>query len=156
MELCEMRIRRAKVTREHTDRDRATAQWLRPAEPRQITPLCQSLGSPRSPFAPLSHSKTFEIEEWNGKTAWMASLPGSQIRMNFTGSRVGLFVYISNGRNPQESSDDLAVRRRHAPGSATCWIEDAVTGKDDEAAAREIDMFEIDTYLPSRGASGFE
>lgn len=122
--------------------------------PRQVTPLCHSLGSARSPFVPLSHSKTFKIEEWNGKSAWTSSLPGSQIRLRFTGSRVGLFVYVTNGQGADEKSDDLAVRRRQAPGRAKCWVEDDPLGEDDAIDA-EMPVFDVDTYDPNRGASGF-
>ncbi|BGP56677.1 hypothetical protein JCM8202v2_004307 [Rhodotorula sphaerocarpa] len=134
-------------------------QWTRPEPPRPVTPLCQSMASPRAPLVPLSHSKTFRVEKWNGKSAWTSSLPGSQIRLRFTGSHVGLFVYVTNGGAPDEVSEDLKVRRRQAPGTAMCWLEDpSLTGVEDGAvgAERNGDIFHVDSHFPNRPAAGFE
>lgn len=134
-------------------------QWLQPEPPRPVTPLCQSMASPRAPLVPLSHSKTFRVEEWNGKSAWTSSLPGSQIRLRFTGSHVGLFVYVTNGGAPDEASEDLKVRRRQAPGTAMCWLEDPnLAGVENGAvgAERNGDIFHVDSHFPNRPAAGFE
>lgn len=127
-------------------------------------PLCQSLASKLSPLTPKSHSKSFKVETWNDKSAWAATLPGAQIRLRFTGSWFGLFVYVTNGNSPHEQSSDINVRRQNAPGTAICWIED-VTGSDaddevedepDPEASPERAIYLVNSHFPNRAAAGFE
>lgn len=141
---------------------------MRANPPRIIMPLCQSLASKLSPLTPVSHSKSFRVETWNDKSAWTATLPGAQIRLRFTGSWVGLFVYVTNGNSPEEQSSDLNVRRRTAPGTANCWLEDPASigldddddGEDDtDSVARtgsDAAIFIVNSHFPNREAAGFE
>ncbi|GAA5969584.1 hypothetical protein JCM8115_003082 [Rhodotorula mucilaginosa] len=142
--------------------------WLRANPPRIVMPLCQSLASKLSPLTPVSHSKSFRVETWHDKSAWTATLPGAQIRLRFTGSWVGLFVYVTNGNSAEEQSSDSSVRRRTAPGTANCWLEDPVgirlDDEDDEdeetdAVARtgsDAAIFIVNSHFPDRAAAGFE
>lgn len=119
---------------------------------------------PLSPLRVLSHSPTFELVTWNDKHAWTSSTPGAQIRMSFRGTQVGLFIYASNGRNPNETSSDLAVRRVEAPGQALCWIEEPDMSEEEWAAKYGGDVEDpkdapaaaqswiVDTYAPNKAA----
>ncbi|BGP41615.1 hypothetical protein JCM10449v2_005606 [Rhodotorula kratochvilovae] len=107
------------------------SSWLRPVPLVPVTPMCQSTMCPLSPLQVLSHSPTFKLITWNDKHAWTSSSPGSQIRLKFRGTKLGIFVYATNGRGADESSADEAVRRVEAPGSALCWIEEAEMGEDE-------------------------
>ncbi|GAA5990234.1 hypothetical protein JCM10908_005887 [Rhodotorula pacifica] len=144
--------------------------WMTPKPPRIVMPLCQSLASQLSPLTPISHSKAFKIETWHDKSAWAAAVPGAQIRLRFTGSWVGLFVYVTNGDSPVERSSDPIVRRTSAPGQATCWIEDPTADlydEEDEGGEEEppVDpekktgddaIFIVNSHFPNREAAGFE
>ncbi|GAA5879226.1 hypothetical protein JCM3774_003527 [Rhodotorula dairenensis] len=140
--------------------------WMRPTPPRIVMPLCQSLASKLSPLTPKSHSKSFKVETWNDKSAWTATLPGAQIRLRFTGSWFGLFVYVTNGNSPHEQSGDVNVRKRNAPGTAICWIEDQTRSVADDDAEDEPDsvaqtlpdraVYIVNSHFPNRAAAGFE
>lgn len=140
------------------------AQWLRDERPKPVTPLCQSTSAPFSPLVPLSHSKTFKKVEWNEKSAWISSIPGSQIRFRFTGSKVGIFVYVTNGSGKDEASPDPKIRRTEAPGSALCWVEEPeMDEKEWEAKfatggpeAAESQSWIVNTHWPQKAASGSE
>ncbi|KPV74149.1 uncharacterized protein RHOBADRAFT_44634 [Rhodotorula graminis WP1] len=100
------------------------SSWINPEPLVPVTPMCQSTMCPLSPLQVLSHSPTFEFVTWNDKHAWASSTPGAQIRIKFRGTKVGVFVYASNGRGADEASADPAVRKVHAPGQALCWVEE--------------------------------
>lgn len=119
--------------------------------------------TPLTLMVPLSHSPTFELETWNDKSAWSSSTPGAQIRFRFVGSRVSIFVWATNGRGELEQSPEKAIRRREAPGSALCWIEDEEMGAEewlakygedgDEADSAETDYWEVNSHVPTYVAS---
>ncbi|TNY20771.1 hypothetical protein DMC30DRAFT_416657 [Rhodotorula diobovata] len=140
------------------------SSWLNPQPLVPVTPMCQSTMCPLSPLRVLSHSPTFELVTWNDKHAWTSSTPGAQIRMSFRGTQVGLFIYASNGRSPNETSSDLAVRRVEAPGQALCWIEEPDMSEEEWAAKYGGDVEDpkdapaaaqswiVDTYAPNKAA----
>ncbi|GAA5990298.1 hypothetical protein JCM11641_006390 [Rhodosporidiobolus odoratus] len=104
-----------------------------------IQPLCQTAVSPLSPLKPLSHSSTFKLHEWNGKAAWGSSQPGSQIRLRFAGTKVGLFVWCTNGQSAEESTQNKRLRRETAPVHAMCWVDDGdMTGSSDDEFEKEF------------------
>ncbi|GAA6017337.1 hypothetical protein JCM11491_000637 [Sporobolomyces phaffii] len=140
------------------------SKWTRPEPLKPITPLCRTVNTPLSYLTPASHSPLFSLIEWNGKHAWSSSSPGSQIRFTFRGTKVGIFVYTTNGQAAYESAGpDVAgtpegdrIRKREAPGLATCWIEE-VGGK--EVASGGLvagDAWEVNTHWPERGPAGAE
>ncbi|GAA6054711.1 hypothetical protein JCM3770_000043 [Rhodotorula araucariae] len=140
------------------------SSWLRPVPLIPVTPLCQSTMSKVAPLNILSHSPTFKLVSWNDKHAWTSSLPGSQIRLKFEGTKLGLFVYATNGRGTDERSEDEAVRRVEAPGSALCWIEDANLSEDEWVAKYGAEGAEgdapaaaqswiVNTHMPDKPAA---
>ncbi|GAA5852468.1 hypothetical protein JCM9279_003459 [Rhodotorula babjevae] len=107
------------------------SSWVNPEPLVPVTPMCQSTMCPLSPLQVRSHSPTFEFVTWNDKHAWTSSSPGAQIRITFRGTKVGLFIYASNGQAPNEVSADAAVRKVEAPGQALCWIEEPEMTQDE-------------------------
>lgn len=138
-------------------------QWLKNVPLVPVHPSCQTTVSPFSPLIPYSHSKAFTRMEWNGKSAWGANRPGSQIRFKFTGTSVGLFVWSTNGQSEEELSSDQKVRRETAPGQAMCWIEqqemdEAEWEKEfgDEENPAESNTWLLNSHIPSKYAPGPE
>ncbi|GAA6054709.1 hypothetical protein JCM3770_000042 [Rhodotorula araucariae] len=100
------------------------SSWRNPTPPEPVRPHCQTIYSDE-PLIPVQHTDDFSKIEWNGKAAWSSSTPGGQVRLKFKGTKVGLFVWVTSGNsNPEEKSDDLAVKEREAPGIASCWVEE--------------------------------
>ncbi|GAA6007158.1 SGNH/GDSL hydrolase family protein [Rhodotorula paludigena] len=140
-----------------------SSSWIHPKPILPLNPICQSTMTPLTLMVPLSHSPTFEFETWNDKSAWSSSTPGAQIRFRFVGSRVSIFVWATNGRGELEQSPEKAIRRREAPGSALCWIEDEEMGAEewlakygedgDEADSAETDYWEVNSHVPTYVAS---
>lgn len=99
-------------------------QWRKPTPPDPVHPHCQTIYSDE-PLVPVQRTDDFIRIEWHGKAAWSSSTPGGQIRFKFKGTKVGIFVWVTSGTsNPQEKSDDPAVKEREAPGIASCWVEE--------------------------------
>ncbi|GAA5921946.1 hypothetical protein JCM1841_005009 [Sporobolomyces salmonicolor] len=142
------------------------SSWLHPAPLVPISPLCQTAITPLSLLKPISHSPEFKLAEWNDKAAWASSTPGSQIRFSFKGTKVGIFIWASAGKGKDETSRDKQVRRREAPGTALCWIEEHALdeaewnerygGAEGAAAAPETRSWEMNSHWPERSASGAE
>ncbi|GAA5957119.1 hypothetical protein JCM21900_003103 [Sporobolomyces salmonicolor] len=142
------------------------SSWLHPAPLLPISPLCQTAITPLSLLKPISHSPEFKLAEWNDKAAWASSTPGSQIRFSFKGTKVGIFIWASAGKGKDETSRDKKVRRREAPGTALCWIEEHALdeaewnerygGAEGAAAAPETRSWEMNSHWPERSASGAE
>ncbi|GAA5852242.1 hypothetical protein JCM8547_006710 [Rhodosporidiobolus lusitaniae] len=142
------------------------SSWLHPKPLTPVHPMCQTAVSPFSPMKPYSHSSTFKLLEWNGKAAWSSSRPGSQIRFRFEGTRVGVFVWASNGGNKEEQAEDVKVRRENAPGSALCWVEEFGLSEEewerrleamDEGEGEEAEPLQsrmVNSHQPQRAAAG--
>ncbi|GAA5907311.1 SGNH/GDSL hydrolase family protein [Sporobolomyces salmoneus] len=140
------------------------SKWLKPEPLKPITPLCRTVNTPLSPLTPLSHSPLFTLISWNGKHAWSSSSPGAQIRFSFKGTKVGIFVYTTNGKasyeNPTAEEEGTAEgkkkRRMEAPGMAVCWIEE-VGGKETPSGGRVMgNSWEVESHWPERGPAGAE
>lgn len=147
-------------------------QWLKPKPRRVVTPLCHSTVIPRSPLIPVSRDDAFVLTEWNGKSAWISNEPGSQIRLRFVGSKVGLFLYsmaapgksavaahmakVTKGKEPKEEEE--------GPGMAICWVEEPGEHERELAdikAGRKIrpkNRIEwiVDSHDPRKPAAGTE
>ncbi|GAA6019990.1 hypothetical protein JCM10207_006751 [Rhodosporidiobolus poonsookiae] len=138
------------------------SSWLRPVNLDPITPMCRVTGSPLSPLEPHSHSPTFKLIEWNGKAAWGATQPGSQIRFKFTGTKIGLFVWATPGTGPDEVSPDMKLRQQNAPGQAMCWVEDPDMSEAEwdekygNAPMPEAQSWLVNAHWPEKAASGPE
>ncbi|GAA5894305.1 hypothetical protein JCM6882_007626 [Rhodosporidiobolus microsporus] len=138
------------------------SSWTQPKNLDPVTPLCQTAFSPLSPLKPISHSSTFSLHEWNGKAAWAASLPGSQIRFRFVGTKVGLFVWATNGVSAEEQSADAKKRRETGPGKAMCWVEDGEMSDEEWAKAYgetgqpEPQSYLVNSHWPEKVAAGPE
>ncbi|BGP17867.1 hypothetical protein JCM10213v2_005909 [Rhodosporidiobolus nylandii] len=139
------------------------SSWRNPKELVPISPMCQTAVSPLSPLNPHSHSSAFKMVEWNGKKAWGSNQPGSQIRFKWRGTRVGLFVWASNGRGTEEDVQDKRLRRQNAPGQALCWVEEQdVSEEDGEAkdgglrSAPEAQSWVVNSHRPEKPAAGPE
>lgn len=142
-------------------------QWLKPEPLKPITPLCKTVNTPLSYLTPISHSPLFTLIEWNGKHAWSSSSPGSQIRFSFRGTKVGIFVYTTNGKAAYETAGPEEVGtpegdkklKREAPGMAICWIEE-VGGKEVKSGGDQWRgggaAWEVNTHWPERGPAGAE
>lgn len=126
--------------------------------------MCRTVNTPLSYLTPESHSPLFTLIEWNGKHAWASSSPGSQIRFKFKGTKVGIFVYTTNGKAPYESLTPAEIgtaegekkKKNEAPGMATCWIEEV--GGPEIASAGQLKSiaWEVNTHWPERGPAGAE
>ncbi|GAA5990232.1 hypothetical protein JCM10908_005886 [Rhodotorula pacifica] len=147
--------------------------WKNPLPPRIVMPYCHSTLIPRSPLVPLSHSDSFELITWNGKSAWASSEPGAQIRMSFTGTTVRVFVYAMPGRAEPSAADGEASahleekkKEEEEPGSAYCWIEEVGQYEREQAedkagmttGRRPEERIEwlVNTHWPDKPASGTE
>jgi len=127
-----------------------------------VTPLCRTVNTPLSYLVPASHSPLFTLIEWNGKHAWSSSSPGAQIRFTFTGTKVGVFVYTTNGKAAYENAEPgqekteegKKKRREEGPGQAVCWIEDV--GDVEMKADRVLVAWEVNSHWPERGPAGAE
>ncbi|GAA5879221.1 hypothetical protein JCM3774_003526 [Rhodotorula dairenensis] len=145
--------------------------WKNPLPPRIVTPLCHSTLIPRSPLVPISHSESFSLISWNGKSAWASSEPGAQIRLRFTGTKVRLFVYAMPGRAKSAlpggtaggGEEATSAQLEEEPGAAYCWVEKV--GQDEQGkeagTARTVSQAErieylVNTHLPDKQASGTE
>ncbi|GAA5933742.1 SGNH/GDSL hydrolase family protein [Sporobolomyces koalae] len=140
------------------------SQWTNPVPLKPITPLCRTVNTPLSYLTPVSNSPEFRLIEWNGKHAWSSATPGSQIRFNFRGTKVGIFVYTTNGNAAYELADPGTEgteagdkkRKEEGPGMAICWIE-AVGGKEIKHGTQVVgDAWEVNTHWPERGPAGAE
>lgn len=63
------------------------------------------------PMLPNVTTGDWHLEEWHGKKAWVSSQVGSEISFAFRGTRIGVFVWTSNG-----------VGYPIQPGRAVCWV----------------------------------
>ncbi|KAM0749799.1 hypothetical protein T439DRAFT_326695 [Meredithblackwellia eburnea MCA 4105] len=80
-----------------------------------VNPICAFLGSETRPLVHVK-SKTegkWRREDWNGKSALTSSEVGARAVFEFTGTKVGVFVWKNNG------AGNLIK-----PGMAGCWIDD--------------------------------
>ncbi|KAG0656083.1 CRISPR-associated endonuclease/helicase Cas3 [Rhodotorula mucilaginosa] len=101
------------------------SSWRNPVPVHPPNSSCRMVYS-HDPLTTLSHSNEFSLIEWNGKKAWSSSTPGAEIRIAVHGRNVGVILWATNGQStPEERSGDAEVRKREAPGMATCWIEDS-------------------------------
>ncbi|GAA5954571.1 hypothetical protein JCM3765_003815 [Sporobolomyces pararoseus] len=140
------------------------SKWLEPEPLKPITPLCRTVNTPLSNLVPESHSPLFTLIEWNGKHAWASSSPGSQIRFSFRGTKVGIFVYTTNGKasyeslTPQEigTAEGEKKRKIEAPGMALCWIEEVGGPEVISGASLKTIAWEVNTHWPERGPAGAE
>ena len=79
-----------------------------------VNPTCYLAGSSVRPLVPTSaSSSSWTPVEWNDKHALGSSTIGSKIVFAFRGSKVGIFVWSSKGKN-------YAV----GPGKASCSIDE--------------------------------
>ncbi|GAA5833050.1 hypothetical protein JCM11251_006495 [Rhodosporidiobolus azoricus] len=138
------------------------SSWLKPKNLDPVTPLCQTAFSPLSPLKPISHSPTFTLHEWNGKSAWAANQPGSQIRFRFHGTKVGLFVWATNGMAAEEQPEEMRKRRENAPGQGMCWVEDGEMSEEEwlaefgESGQPEAESYLVNSHWPEKAAAGPE
>ncbi|BGP56676.1 hypothetical protein JCM8202_001294 [Rhodotorula sphaerocarpa] len=147
--------------------------WLKPKPRRVVTPLCHSTVIPRSPLIPVSRDDAFVLTEWNGKSAWISNEPGSQIRLRFVGSKVGLFLYsmaapgksavaahmakVTKGKEPPKEEEE-------GPGMAVCWVEEPGEHERELAdikAGRKVKPknrieWVVDSHDPRKPAAGTE
>lgn len=133
-------------------------QWRKPEPPEPVIPHCQTMTG-KDPLEPVSYTDDFTRIEWNGKAAWSSSTPGGQIRFKFKGTKVGLFLWVTNGhQNPEEKSDDPVVKAREAPGMGKCWVEEL----DDDGESSIVNPngvyegFELNTHIPWKMAAQSE
>ncbi|BGP41614.1 hypothetical protein JCM10449v2_005605 [Rhodotorula kratochvilovae] len=125
------------------------SSWRDPTPPDPVVPHCQTIYSDE-PIVPVQHTDDFTKIEWNGKAAWSSSTPGGQIRFKFKGTKVGLFVWVTNGQsNAEEKSSDPAVKEREAPGMAKCWVEEMTKGGENWVvnANGVLDGFEVNSHV---------
>ncbi|KAK4702557.1 hypothetical protein P7C70_g3666, partial [Phenoliferia sp. Uapishka_3] len=74
--------------------------WTKFDPTEQITPLfpsCSLVGSKLRPLRPAPSTKGWDHIEWNGKKAIASTTVGSTISFPFTGTKIGIFVWSSNG-----------------------------------------------------------
>ncbi|GJN90430.1 hypothetical protein Rhopal_003441-T1 [Rhodotorula paludigena] len=131
------------------------SSWRKPEPPEPVIPHCQTMTG-KDPLEPVSYTDDFTRIEWNGKAAWSSSTPGGQIRFNFKGTKVGLFLWVTNGhQNPEEKSDDPVVKAREAPGMGKCWVEEL--NDDGESSIVNpngvYEGFELNTHIPWKMAA---
>ncbi|GAA6035600.1 hypothetical protein JCM8097_004923 [Rhodosporidiobolus ruineniae] len=138
------------------------SSWVRPKPLDPVQPMCQTAVSTLSPLKPHSYSSTFKLLEWNGKAAWGTSQPGSQIRFRFTGTKVGLFVWATNGLGADENVEDKRARRQHAPGKAMCWVEEPDISEEEweskygGTTTTEAQSWMVTSHFPEKAAAGPE
>ncbi|KAK4054320.1 hypothetical protein OIO90_003553 [Microbotryomycetes sp. JL221] len=79
-----------------------------------VTPQCRFAGSTKKPLEPFKGDssqttpESWQLSEWNGKSAWRSNKPGSRISFQTKGTEVGLHIY-----------------KRHADdqGKLECWTD---------------------------------
>jgi hypothetical protein len=103
--------------------------------------------------------------EWNGKAAWGSNRPGAQVRFKFTGTKVGLFVWSSNGQSEEElggPGGDERLRREKGPGQGLCWIEEPEMSEEEweekigGTKSTEAQSWLLNSHIPTRYAAGPE
>ncbi|KAM0748680.1 hypothetical protein T439DRAFT_327949 [Meredithblackwellia eburnea MCA 4105] len=79
----------------------------------KLTPSCSLVGSTLRPLVPLPPiDQAWHLEEWNGKSALGSFTVGSTVKFSFTGTKVGIFVWSSNG-----------AKNVIKPGRARCGVD---------------------------------
>ncbi|KAI5475802.1 capsular related protein, Esterase, SGNH hydrolase-type domain containing [Pseudohyphozyma bogoriensis] len=80
-----------------------------------VEPQCIFAGSKTRPLEaiPSRTIGSWRMEEWNGKSALASSEVGARISFEFKGTRIGIFVWQTNGKGNKEQ-----------PGTAVCWLDE--------------------------------
>lgn len=73
-------------------------------------PACQLAGAPKTPLVPTHTHGNWTEFSWNGKDALVADTPGAAASFQFTGTQVGVYVWVSG-------------RMEYGAGGALCWVD---------------------------------
>ena len=91
---------------------RLTDKWSPNGTAPTLNPSCSSVKSLTNPLKPKRTAKNWSLVEWNDKAAWASESPGAVVTFEFTGTKVGIFYWRTEGKRDTEK-----------PGRLGCWVD---------------------------------
>ncbi|KAK4699344.1 hypothetical protein P7C70_g6918, partial [Phenoliferia sp. Uapishka_3] len=81
------------------------------------SPSCQLANTPKTPLIPIHTTGNWTEVKWHGKAALVADKPGSRAMFQFSGTQVGVYLWVTG-------------KKEYGAGAAYCWVdEDKGKGK---------------------------